>query len=286
MGSSETEVLLFSNARAINLTPAFAGVSLYALLFLGGGMSKRVVVTGGARGIGAAVVRRVAASGYNVLFTYHGSQDKALGLLDELKAEWPEQDFAARQLDLGMRTEVEAFAGELLKSTDLYGFVHNAGMSYDALCALIKQDRAEALMQVNFWSLTKLAASAIRPMMRAKAGRVVAVGSVTAWKGTPGNAAYAASKGAIHAYIKTLAMELSGKGVTANAVAPGFVDTDLMAPYAAQRSIAEKQIPLGRYAQPQEIAGLIGYLLSEEAGYITGDIIPIDGGLGAGGGFA
>lgn len=255
-------------------------------IFMVTDMSKQVVVTGGARGIGAAIVRRVAASGCDVLFTYRGSQDSAAELLDDLKSKWPEQKFSARQLDLGIRADVEVFAGELLKTADLYGFVHNAGMSYDALCALINQDRAEALMQVNFWSLTKLAGAAIRPMMRAKAGRVVAVGSVTAWKGTPGNAVYAASKGAIHAYIKTLAMELSGKGVTANAVAPGFVDTDMMAPYAAQRGAAEKQIPLGRFAQPQEIAGLIGYLLSEDAGYITGDIIPIDGGLGAGGGFA
>jgi 3-oxoacyl-[acyl-carrier protein] reductase len=113
----------------------------------------------------------------------------------------------------------------------------------------------------------------------------VAIGSITAMKGTPGNAAYAASKGAIHAYVKTLAMELSTKGVTANAVAPGYVDTDLMTPYAAMRSTAEAKIPLGRYATADEIAGLVGYLLSEDAAYITGAVMPIDGGIGAGGGF-
>jgi 3-oxoacyl-[acyl-carrier protein] reductase len=247
-------------------------------------MSKLVVVTGGARGIGEAIVRRAATAGFDVLFTWRGSADAAAALVAELKAAHPEQSIDARQLDLGERAGVEAFAAELARMPALYGLVHNAGMSYDALCAILNQDKAEALMQVNFWSLTRLAASAIRPMIRAKTGRVVAVGSITAWKGTPGNAAYAASKGAIHAYIKTLAVELSGKGVTANAVAPGYVDTALMAPYAAHRSSAERQIPVGRYARPEEIAGLIGYLLSDDGGYMTGAVMPIDGGIGAAGG--
>jgi 3-oxoacyl-[acyl-carrier protein] reductase len=246
-------------------------------------MGKLVVVTGGARGIGEAIVRRAAADGFDVLFTYRGSKDKADALAAALKADHPEQTFEARAVDMGERSQVEAFAGELMKVPPLYGLVHNAGMSYDALCALINQDKAEALFQVNFWSLTRLAASAIRPMIRAKTGRVVAIGSITAWRGTPGNAAYAASKGAIHAYIKTLAMELAGKGVTANAVAPGYVDTDLMTPYAAMRTQAEAKIPVGRYARPEEVAALVGYLLSEDGGYMTGAVLPIDGGLGAGG---
>lgn len=248
-------------------------------------MSKLVVVTGGARGIGEAIVRRCAADGFDVLFTWRGSGDAAAALVAELKAAHPAQSFEARQVDLGERAQVDAFAADLMKQTALYGLVHNAGMSYDALCAIINQDKAEALMQVNFWSLTRLAASAMRPMIRAKTGRVVAIGSITAMKGTPGNAAYAASKGAIHAYIKTLAMELSTKGVTANAIAPGYVDTELMAPYAAVRTQAEAKIPVGRYAQPKEIAALAGYLLSEDAGYVTGTVLPIDGGIAAGGGF-
>jgi NAD(P)-dependent dehydrogenase (short-subunit alcohol dehydrogenase family) len=248
-------------------------------------MGKLIVVTGGARGIGASVVRQAAADGFDVLFTYRDSGDTASALVAELQAASPAQSFEARQLDLGERAAVEAFAAELMKTPVLYALVHNAGMSYDALCAILNQDKAEVLMQVNFWSLTRLAAAAIRPMIRAKVGRVVAVGSITAWKGTPGNAAYAASKGAIHAYIKTLAVELSGKGVTANAVAPGYVDTDLMTPYAAMRADAEGKIPLKRYAQPEEIAALIGYLLSGDGGYMNGAILPIDGGLGAAGGF-
>jgi NAD(P)-dependent dehydrogenase (short-subunit alcohol dehydrogenase family) len=243
------------------------------------------VVTGGARGIGAAIVRGAAVDGFDVLFTYRDSGEAASELVAELQATYTAQSFEARQLDLGEPLAVEAFATELMKTPALYGLVHNAGMSYDALCAILNQDKAEVLMQVNFWSLTRLAAAAIRPMIRAKVGRVVAVGSITAWKGTPGNAAYAASKGAIHAYIKTLAVELSAKGVTANAVAPGYVDTDLMTPYAAMRADAEGKIPVKRYAQPEEIAALIGYLLSGDGGYMNGAVLPIDGGLGAAGGF-
>ena len=168
-----------------------------------------------------------------------------------------------------------------IESEGFFGFVHNAGQSYDALAAMMQQDKAEAVMQVNFWSLTRIAKSLMRGMIRAKAGRIVAIGSVAALQGNPGNAAYAASKGALISYCRTLAMETAKRGVTVNVIAPGFIDTDMMAPYAAYRDNMEKQIPSGRFAKPEEIAGLAAFLMSAPAAYMTGAVLPIDGGLTA-----
>lgn len=164
----------------------------------------------------------------------------------------------------------------------LYALVHNAGGVYDALVAILRQDEAERLMQINFWSLTRLAAASVRPMIRARSGRIVCIGSLAALHGMRGNGAYAASKGAMLSYVKTAAIEFARKGVTVNFVAPGYVDTNLLAAYAAQRRALEQQIPAGRFARPREIAAMVQYLLEPDAGYVTGTVMTVDGGVSAG----
>ena len=146
---------------------------------------------------------------------------------------------------------------------------------------LVASARGKVLL-VNFWAMTRLAGAAARPLMRAKAGRIVTIGSVTAQLAVSGNAIYAASKGAMLSYIRTLAVEMARRGVTANYISPGYVDTELLAPYAAYREKLESQIPLRRFAQPEEVGALTSFLFSPLAGYITGSILPIDGGLTAG----
>jgi NAD(P)-dependent dehydrogenase (short-subunit alcohol dehydrogenase family) len=241
--------------------------------------NRRILVTGGAKGIGREIVKALAAAGYDVDFTFAASGNAAAELERELRERFPGQQFTTHAADLADRQAVETLAGEVPRLPGLYGLVHSAGMSRDSLAATISQDSALELMQVNFWSLTRLAAAALRPMMRARAGRIVAIGSAAALRGTQGNAAYAASKGALASYMRTLAIETASRGITANTIAPGFVDTAMLAGYSDYREKLEKLIPAGRFGYASEVAGLAAYLISPEAAYITGAEIVIDGGL-------
>ncbi len=240
----------------------------------------KILVTGGAKGVGAAIVRALATAGHDIDFTYRSSADQAKALAEEIAASHPGRAIAALPLDLSDKDALEAFC-ESREGESYFGLVHNAGQPYDSLAAMMVQDKAEAAMQVNFWAFTRLAKSLMRTMIRARAGRIVAIGSVAALRGNPGNAAYAASKGALISYAKTLAVETGKRGVTVNVIAPGFVDTDMMAPYAAYRDKMQAQIPAGRFAKPEEVAGLAVFLMSEPAAYISGTVLPIDGGLTA-----
>lgn len=244
-------------------------------------MSRRVLVTGGARGIGAGLVRRLAADGYEVHFTYNASKAPAEALIAEIKDAVPRATPAAHPCDLSDRAAVDDFAKSLERQPAFYGFVHNAGKAYDSLAAMIDIDAADSAMQVNFWSAVRLAKALMRPMMQARAGRIVLIGSVTATRGNQGNAIYAATKAALLGYAKTLATEIARRGVTVNYLAPGYVDTDMLAPYAAFREMLEKQIPAQRYAKPADLAAVVSFLLSDGAAYVNGAEIAVDGALSA-----
>jgi NAD(P)-dependent dehydrogenase (short-subunit alcohol dehydrogenase family) len=241
----------------------------------------RVLVTAGAKGMGAAIVRALVEAGHDVTLTVRSSGEAAEALAAELKAAHPGRDVAVATLDLADKAAVDAFCDEMEKGEALFGLVHNAGQPYDQLAAVMDQAKAEAVMQVNFFAFTRLVNAAVRPMMRARAGRIVAIGSVTAERSNQGNAAYGASKAALASYCRTLAIESAKRGVAVNVVAPGFVDTDMMAKYADYREKMESQIPAGRFARPEEIGALVAYLMSPLAGYLTGATIAMDGGLTA-----
>jgi NAD(P)-dependent dehydrogenase (short-subunit alcohol dehydrogenase family) len=233
-------------------------------------MTRSVLVTGGNRGIGLAVARAFAANGDKVTVT-HRSSDPPSGL-DSVRCDIT--DPAAVE---AMFEEVEARQGavEVL--------VANAGITRDTLLLRMSEQDWDDVIATNLTAAYRLAKRAAKGMLRMRRGRMIFVSSVVGLSGSAGQANYAASKAGLVGLARSIARELGSRNITANVVAPGFVETDMTAALPDERR-AELlgQIPLGRYASPDEVAGVVSWLAGEGGAYITGAIIPVDGGLGMG----
>ena len=233
-------------------------------------MARSALVTGGNRGIGLAIARQLAAGGDHVTVTSRsGEQVEGLATVacDVRDAESVEKAFA----------EVEAGQGpvEVL--------VANAGITHDQLLALMSEDAFTSVVDTNLTGAYRVARRAVRPMMRLRRGRLIFMSSVVGLLGSAGQANYASSKAGLVGLARSLARELASRNITSNVVAPGFVETDMTAALSEeQRAAILKQVPLGRIASVDEVAGVVSFLASDAAGYITGAVIPVDGGLGMG----
>jgi 3-oxoacyl-[acyl-carrier protein] reductase len=234
------------------------------------GVTRSVLVTGGNRGIGRAIATRLSERGDRVAVTYRSGEPPA-GVLG-VTCDVTDTD----QVDAAF-AEVEREHGpvEVL--------VANAGITADTLLLRMDEDDWDAVIDTNLTGSFRLLKRAARGMMRARWGRVVLMSSVVGMLGSPGQANYAASKAGLVGLARSVARELGSRSVTVNVVAPGFVETDMTAvlPEATQEQY-RNQIPLGRFASAEEVAAVVGFLTSDEAAYVTGALVPVDGGLGMG----
>jgi 3-oxoacyl-[acyl-carrier protein] reductase len=233
-------------------------------------VARSVLVTGGNRGIGLAVARHFAAAGDAVAITYRSGEPPE-GLFG-VRADVTENDSVAAAFDA-----VEEHQGpvEVL--------VANAGITRDTLVLRMTDDDFAAVLDTNLTGAFRVARRAAKGMLRLRRGRLVFISSVVGLSGSAGQANYAASKAGLVGLARSLARELGSRGITANVVAPGFVATDMTAALSDERrSEIVGQVPLGRYAQAEEVAAVVGFLASEAAAYVTGAVVPVDGGLGMG----
>jgi beta-ketoacyl ACP reductase len=233
-------------------------------------VSRSVLVTGGNRGIGLAVARAFVAAGDKVAVTHRGSgaPDGLFGVQCDVTD--------AAQVDAAF-TEVEAAHGPVEV------VVANAGMTADTLLMRMSEDQFTSVIDANLTGAYRVAKRASAKMLRARWGRLIFIGSVVGLSGAPGQVNYAASKAGLIGLSRSIAREIGSRGITSNVVAPGFIETDMTAELTeARRQEVFASIPLGRFAAPEEVASVVTWLASDAAGYVTGAVIPVDGGLGMG----
>jgi 3-oxoacyl-[acyl-carrier protein] reductase len=233
-------------------------------------MARSVLVTGGNRGIGLAIAQRLAADGDNVTVTSR-SGDPVPGL-------------TVARCDVRDATQVdEAFAVAEAAHGPVEVVVANAGIARDQLLALMSEDDFADVLNTNLTGSYRVAKRAVRPMIRMRRGRIILISSVVGLLGSGGQANYAASKAGLVGFARSLARELSSRNITVNVVAPGFVESDMTAALPDDRKQAIlASVPLGRYGLAHEIAAAVAFLAGPDAGYITGAVLPVDGGLGMG----
>ena len=231
---------------------------------------RTVLVTGGNRGIGRAIAEEFVAAGYKVAVTVRSGEGPT-GTLS-VKADVTD----ASSLD-------SAFAVVEEKLGPVEILVANAGITRDTLLMRMTDEEFEEVINTNLTGVFRVLKRATKGMMKARFGRVILIGSVVGLLGSAGQVNYSSAKSALVGMARSITRELGGRGITANVVAPGFIDTDMTAALPnEQQEDYKRRIPAGRFAQPSEVAKVVTWLASDDSGYISGAVIPVDGGLGMG----
>lgn len=237
----------------------------------------RALVTGGSRGIGAAIVKRLAADGFPVILNYRSQKEAAEQVATAVREAGGEVELCA--FDVADRAATEAALAELLRDErPISVLVNNAGVSADAAFPAMSDDQWDRVMATSldgFYNVTK---PLVMQMVRKKFGRIINMSSISGMSGNRGQVNYAAAKAGIIGATKALSMELAKRRITVNAVAPGLIETDMIADLPTE--MITGMVPVKRLGKPEEVAALVSFLAGDEAGYITGQVIRIDGGLG------
>lgn len=237
---------------------------------------RTVLVSGGSGELGAAICRRLARSGWRVLIQGHTQVERAAALAAEISSAGGSAEKVV--FDVTDESAAAAAINALLEQAPIQGVVHNAGIHNDAPLAGMSSSQWHGVINVSLHGFYNLVRPLLLPMIRTRWGRIISVSSVAALLGNRGQANYAAAKAGLHGATRALALEVATRGVTVNAVAPGVIATAASAS-AFDAGRIERLVPMNRAGTPDEVASLIGFLMSEEAGYITGQVISINGGM-------
>jgi 3-oxoacyl-[acyl-carrier protein] reductase len=234
------------------------------------------LVTGATRGIGAAIADRLARDGARVI----GTATTAEGA-DRIGANLAAHGGRGAVLNVVNQESIDAVLEDIEAKEGAVGILcNNAGITRDTLLLRMKQEDWDAVLDTNLASVFRLSKAVLRGMMKARKGRIVSITSIVGLTGNPGQANYAAAKAGILGFTKSLAREVGSRGITVNAIAPGFIDTDMTRALAeTQRAALNTQIPLGRLGQPADIAAAVAFLCSSDAAYITGETLNVNGGM-------
>ena len=238
---------------------------------------KNIFITGGSRGIGAAIVKQCAQAGARVAFTYSSAEAQAQAILSSL----PGEGHLTFKMNVTVKEEVDAVCAKVIEAFgDIHGVVNNAGITKDQLLLRMKDEDFDAVLKANLYGVFYVSKAFAKNLLKTRNASVVNISSVIGSSGNAGQSNYAASKAGLEGFTRSLALELASRNIRINAVAPGYISSDMTNALSEdQLKYFSEKIPLGRAGEPHEVAQTVAFLLSDASSYITGQTLHVNGGL-------